>query len=66
MDQPVHQISPRVLITTYDYSSTDLSVLSIDAWEVYLIDKLDGRWLVWIVIAAVHLKGVDSVLVDAL
>lgn len=43
-----------------------LAVPWVDARQIYLRDKLDLRWLIWVLIAAVHLQGVDSVLVDTL
>ena len=43
-----------------------LAVPWIDARQVDLGDELDLWWLIWVLIAAVHLQGVDSVLVDAL
>lgn len=43
-----------------------LAVPWIDARQVDLGDELDLWWLIWVLIAAVHLQGVDSVFVDAL
>lgn len=44
----------------------DLAISWVDTGQIDFADELDGRWLVWILVAAVHLQGVDSVLVDAL
>lgn len=44
----------------------DDTVSLVDAWEVDHADELDRGWLVGVVLAAVHLYGVDSVLVHAL
>ena len=38
----------------------------VNARQVDFADELDGGWLIGILVAAVHLEGVDSVLVDAL
>jgi len=51
---------------TTDFVKTHLAVPRIDTWQIDLAYKLDGWWLVGILITAVHLEGVDSVLVNAL
>ena len=42
------------------------TVSRVDTREVDLVDELDSRRFVGVLIAAVHLQGVDSVLVNAL
>lgn len=53
---------PRI----YVQYEANLSIPWVDAGQVDFADKLDRRWLVRVVIAAVHLQGIDSVLVHAL
>jgi len=48
------------------YGDADLAISWVDTGQIDFADELDGRWLVGILVAAVHLQGVDSVLVDAL
>lgn len=45
---------------------TDLSVPWVDTWKVDFIDKLNRWWFIGVLVAAVHLKGVDPVLVNTL
>lgn len=45
---------------------TDLSVPWVDTRQVDFADELDSRWVVGILIAAVHLQRVNPVLMDAL
>ena len=42
------------------------AILGVDTGDVDLTDELDGRWLVGVLVTAVHLEGVDSVFVDTL
>ena len=44
----------------------DDAVAGVYGGEVDLGDELDGRGLIGVVVAAVHLDAVDAVLVDAL
>lgn len=65
MDRPRNQLS----ISTSTKSSsvyTYHAILWVDTRQVDLVLELDGRWLVWVFVTAVHGQGVDSVLVDAL
>jgi hypothetical protein len=50
----------------FERECTDHAISCTNTREVDLIDELDGRWLVRILVTAVHLERVDSVLVDAL
>lgn len=50
----------------YAQYEADLSIPWIDARQVDFADKLDRRWLVRVVITAVHLQRINSVLVHAL
>lgn len=45
---------------------TNLSISRIDAWKVDFIYKLYCRRLIGILISAMHLEGIDTVLVDTL
>lgn len=45
---------------------TDLPISRVDTREIDFVDELYSRWLVGILIATMHLQGVDSVLVNAL
>ena len=42
------------------------AISGVDTREVDLVDELDSGWLVGVLITAVHLEGVDSVLVNTL
>jgi hypothetical protein len=55
-------VRPRI----YAQYEADLSIPWVYARQVDFADKLDRRWLVGVVIAAVHLQRIDSVLVHAL
>lgn len=44
----------------------DDTISWVDTREIDLVDELDSGWFVWVLITAVHLQGVDSVLVNAL
>jgi hypothetical protein len=48
------------------YGVADGSVPWIDTWQVDFGYELDERWLVRILITAVHLEAVDSVFMDTL
>jgi hypothetical protein len=45
---------------------TDHAISWVNARQVDFANELDSGWLIGILVAAVHLEGVDSVLVDAL
>jgi hypothetical protein len=45
---------------------TNHAISWVNARQVDFADELDGGWLIGILVAAVHLEGVDSILVDAL
>jgi len=45
---------------------TDHTIPWTNAWKIDLADELNSWWFVWIIGTAVHFKGINSVLVDAL
>ena len=62
----LHGILPLPLCETRKLARVDKAVTGVYAGEVDLADELDGRGLVGVLGAAVHLDAVDAVLVDGL
>lgn len=62
----LHGVVALPLSQARQLGRVDLAVPWVDAGQVDLGDELDLWWLVWVLVAAVHLQGVDSVLVDGL
>lgn len=56
-------LNPFARLTRY---CTNLSISGVDTWQIDLADELDGRRLVGIFVATVHLERVDAVLVNTL
>jgi hypothetical protein len=63
---PFSIIRTAPLLRRNIFGYTNHAISWVDARQVDLADKLDGGWLVGVLVAAVHLEGVDSVLVHAL
>ncbi len=61
----LHRKVPLPLLQAWQNVWVDPSAC-VDTWEVDLGDEGHGWWLVWVVIAAMHLEGVDSILVGRL
>lgn len=62
----LHGEVPLPLRQAGQLARVDLAVSRVDAGQVDLVDELDLRRLVRVLVAAVHLERVDAVLVDAL
>lgn len=62
----LHGILALPLSKTGQHGRVDNAVARVDAGQVDLADKLDGRRLVGVRFAAMHLDTVDAVLVDRL
>lgn len=44
----------------------DHAISWADAREIDLIDKLNSRWFIRVLVATVHFKGINSVLMDTM
>ena len=62
----LHSIIPAPVGKARKLGRIDHAISWVDTRQVDLVDELDGRWLVGVLITAVHLQGIDSVLVNAL
>jgi len=61
----LHSIIPTPVCEARQLGRIDYAVSWVDAGKVDFIDELDGGWLIGVLISAMHLEGVDSVLMNA-
>ena len=62
----LHSVIPTPVGKTRKLGWVHYAISWVNARKVDFVDELDGWWLVRILIAAVHLQGVDSILMDTL
>jgi len=62
----LHSIIATPVCEARKLGRIDYAVSWVDAGKVDFIDELDGGWLIGVLISAMHLEGVDSVLMNAL